>query len=370
MRRNSSAAHRVARGPGRARTSGTRGRLALATVLCSVLCAVLCVPGVTGASLAAEPVGFVADVYGEVVRRAATETTWQAAVVDEAVWVGDTLRTGLNSAAKIVLVDDTTLGLGEDTLLTIDQMWVGPEALTEPSILRQLSGQLRTRVGEAFGGTTRIEIHTPTAIMGVKGTEGTTRVDGAEKRGGIWSLDGDSPEDEEEISTVVRNWEGGITAAMLDGVHLPVPPGQCRVVYRDRIGEPADCPGDFVPVAFFSSVPLELASLQVDLLVGTGLPAVSAGPDGGGIGDVVGEALVLEPPDPVIEDRTDADEFAGIGIDPLADIVFDPGEVGSNPGGDPLSGIVFDPGEVGSNPGGDPLNESVFNPGEVGSDAP
>ncbi|HIG01682.1 MAG TPA: hypothetical protein EYQ66_10325 [Myxococcales bacterium] len=362
MRRNSSAAHRVARGPGRARTSGTRGRLALASVLC--------VPGVTGASLAAEPVGFVADVYGEVVRRAATETTWQAAVVDEAVWVGDTLRTGLNSAAKIVLVDDTTLGLGEDTLLTIDQMWVGPEALTEPSILRQLSGQLRTRVGEAFGGTTRIEIHTPTAIMGVKGTEGTTRVDGAEKRGGIWSLDGDSPEDEEEISTVVRNWEGGITAAMLDGVHLPVPPGQCRVVYRDRIGEPADCPGDFVPVAFFSSVPLELASLQVDLLVGTGLPAVSAGPDGGGIGDVVGEALVLEPPDPVIEDRTDADEFAGIGIDPLADIVFDPGEVGSNPGDDPLGDIVFDPGEVGSNPGDDPLGDIVFDPGEVGSDAP
>ena len=340
MRRNSSAAHRVARALGRAWTSANRVRLTLATGLC--------VLGVAASGLAAEPIGFVADVYGQVDRRAATETRWRAATVDQGVWVGDTLRTGLNSAAKVVLVDDTTLGLGEDTLLTIDQMWVGPEALTEPSILRQLSGQLRTRVGKAFGGTTRIEIHTPTAIMGVKGTEGTTRVDGAEKSDGIWALDGAAAEEEEEISTVIRNWEGGITAAMLDGVHLPVPPGQCRVVYRDRIGEAADCPGDFVPVAFLTSVPLELARLQIDLLAGAGLPAVSAGPDGGGIGDVVGEVLLIEPPDPVIEDRSDADEFAGIGIDPLADIVFDPGEVGSDPGGNPLGGIIFAPGEVGS----------------------
>ena len=66
------------------------------------------------------------------------------------------------------------------------------------------------------------------------------------------------------------------------------------------------------------------------------------------MGQIVGAALLIEPPDPVIEDRIDADEFAGIDIDPLADIFFDPGEVGSDAGSNPLSDVVFDPGEVGS----------------------
>jgi hypothetical protein len=303
---------------------------------------------VAGASAAGEPIGFVAAVHGQVDRLAATASVWRAAAVDDPVWVGDTLRTAMNSTAKIVLVDDTTLGLGEDTELAIDNLVIGPEALSEPSILRQLRGQIRTRVGEAFGGTTRIEIHTPTAIMGVKGTEGTTRVDGGARAGDAWAAEMAEPGDDEEISTLVRNWEGGITAALLNGVHLPVPPGQCRVVYRDRIGEPADCPDDFVPIVIPGRARIELARLQVDLLVVAGPPAVSAGPEGGGMGQIVGAALLIEPPDPVLEDRTDADEFAGIDIDPLADIFFDPGEVGSDAGSNPLSDVIFDPGEVGS----------------------
>jgi len=314
----------------------------------SVLGLALLLLGVPGASAGDRPIGFVAAVNGQVDRLAASDSVWQLAAVDDPVWQGDTLRTGMHSSAKIVLVDDTTLGLGEDTVLAVDNLVIGPEALSVPSILRQFRGQVRTRVGEAFGGTTRIEIHTPTAIMGVKGTEGTTRVDGVAKTGDAWAWEMAESGGEQEISTLVRNWEGGITAALLDGIHLPVPPGKCRVVYRDRIGPPADCPGDFVPIAFSGSGRRGLARLQVDLLVAAGPPAVSAGPEGGGMGPIVGEALLIEPPDPVIEDRFDADEFAGIGIDPLADIVFDPGEVGSDGGSNPLSDVIFAPGEVGS----------------------
>ena len=68
-----------------------------------------------------------------------------------------------------MLVDDTTLTLGEETEVVIDELLVGPAALRELSILRQLRGKLRVRVGEAFGGTTRLQVHTPTAVMGVKG---------------------------------------------------------------------------------------------------------------------------------------------------------------------------------------------------------
>ena len=277
-------------------------------------------------------IGFVAAVDGRVDLLRQGEAVWSAARLDADIEVGDTLRTGLNSAVKVVLVDDTVLGLGEDTELVIDNLVIGPEALTEPSVLRQLRGQVRTRVGEAFGGTTRIEIHTPTAIMGVKGTEGTTRVDGLLPSADPSGVDGPASRPEEaggqEISTLVRNWEGGITAAMLEGAHVDVPPGQCRIVYRDRMGEAAQCPDDFAPVRSPGPPPSDWAHVQADLLVGDGLPPVSAGIDALDVGDAVGSALLIEPPDPVLEDRTDADAFAGEDFDPFAGVDF-----GGMPGG-------------------------------------
>lgn len=301
-----------------------------------------------GASLAAAVVGFVAAVEGEVDLLRVDEAAWNSAAIDEEIGIGDTLRTGFDSAVKVVLVDDTILGLGEDTELEIDSFVIGPEALTRASVLRQLRGQVRTRVGEAFGGTTRIEVHTPTAIMGVKGTEGTTRVDGGPKTQRPQAPAGSTAGEEEELSTLVRNWEGGITAAMLDGIPLPVPPRQCRIVYLDRVGEPEDCPGDFTPIAIESVVTTAPAELQSDLLLGDRPPAVSAALGGTGVREAVGESLLIEPPDPVIEDRAEADAIAGIEFNPLADFDFDAGEVGSDSGSNPLDDLDFDAGEVGS----------------------
>jgi len=307
-------------------------------------------------SHAAEAIGFVAGVSGRADLLRAGEVTWTAAAIDDDVFDGDTLRTGPGAALKLVLVDDTTLGLGAETELLLENLVIGPEALTVPSILRQWSGQIRTHVGEAFGGTTRIEIHTPTAIMGVKGTEGTTRIDGGE---------------EEEISTLVRNWEGGITAAMLNGISLPVPPGQCRIVYLDRIGDATDCPGDFVPVNVPAPARGELARLQIDLLVGGGPPAVSAGLDEGGPDQLVGGSLLIEPPDPVIEDRTDADAFAGIGGgNPLSDLDFGFGETPPDSGGNPLDDLDFGFGETPPDAGGNPVDDLDFGSGEVPPDTP
>ena len=145
---------------------------------------------------AAEPVGFVAGVEGDVDIQPGGQISWTAAAVDGEVEIGDTVRTGLDSAIKIVLVDDTTLSLGEDTELVLESFVVGAAATREVSVLRHLKGQIRTRVGEAFGGTTRVEIHTPTTVMGVKGTELSSRIDHI---GG-------------ETSTLGCNWAGAFGA--------------------------------------------------------------------------------------------------------------------------------------------------------------
>ena len=126
--------------------------------------------GLLGAANA-DPIGFVAATEGDASLLRGDRSSWQLALIDQDVEIGDTARTGVRSALKLVLVDDTTLTLGEETEVVIDELLVGPAALRELSILRQLRGKLRVRVGEAFGGTTRLQVHTPTAVMGVKGSQ-------------------------------------------------------------------------------------------------------------------------------------------------------------------------------------------------------
>ncbi len=124
-------------------------------------------PGLAGA----EPVGFIAAFEGSVEVQAAGGMSWAAAALDRDLEIGDVVRTGPASAVKMLLADETILALGESTELTIDSYIVGSAATRDPSVLRLLKGKARVLVGEAFGGPTRVEMHTPTAVIGVKGTK-------------------------------------------------------------------------------------------------------------------------------------------------------------------------------------------------------
>lgn len=122
------------------------------------------------------PVGFVTQMQGIVQVQPENATTWQPAAVDGSVSVGDSIRTEAHSTVKILLVDDTVISVAEDSELYIDRMIVGDLATQERSILREMRGQVRAQVGKAFGGTTRLEIHTPTAIVGVRGSTMNVKV--------------------------------------------------------------------------------------------------------------------------------------------------------------------------------------------------
>jgi hypothetical protein len=135
----------------------------------------------------AQPVGFVAALEGDVEVLATGTTSWTAAAVDRDVEVGDTIRTGPGSAVKILLIDETILTLGEETELPIDSYIVGPNATRDPSVLKLLKGKARVLVGEAFGGPTRVEMHTPTAVIGVKGSEFDAHIVDDPRRG-KWTL--------------------------------------------------------------------------------------------------------------------------------------------------------------------------------------
>ncbi len=135
----------------------------------------------------AEPVGFIAAFEGSVEVQGSGSMSWAAAVLDRDLEIGDVVRTGPASAVKMLLADETILALGESTELTIDSYIIGSAATRDPSVLRLLKGKARVLVGEAFGGPTRVEMHTPTAVIGVKGTRFEAYVVEDRARG-LWTL--------------------------------------------------------------------------------------------------------------------------------------------------------------------------------------
>jgi hypothetical protein len=129
----------------------------------------LCVLGLA-APASADPVGFFSSLVGDVqVAKplAPGALSWHAAVCDGEVSVGDRVKTGLDASAR--------LHVDEDTEIEIQEFHVGAAATKERSIVRHTRGRLRTIVGHAFGGETNLEVHTPTAVVGVKGTDFETR---------------------------------------------------------------------------------------------------------------------------------------------------------------------------------------------------
>jgi hypothetical protein len=148
--------------------SSTRNfRAALAAVA-----ALLLAPGAF-----AEPVGYLAGVEGTV-EVGPGGGSWKAGATDLELQAGDWLRTGMGSKAKVVLNDDTVLSLGEDTEVAVETLVAGSTVASvgEPTTLRMLRGKMRTRVGKGFGADTKLEVHTPTAVVGVKGTDFETHL--------------------------------------------------------------------------------------------------------------------------------------------------------------------------------------------------
>jgi len=188
--------------------------------------------GLAAGAAGAEPVGFLAVAEGDVAIQASGATSYAAASLDQEVEIGDTVRTGRDSLAKIVLVDDTMLTIDEETELEIDRYVVGPAATAEPSRIRLLGGHVRAVVGEAFGGPTRLEMHTPTAVIGVKGTEWLT-----------WYL-------RESRLTIVCVVSGNVEVQnpAVGGIVEP-PVGTCSEVLPHLRPRPAELPPDMKVVA-------------------------------------------------------------------------------------------------------------------------
>jgi len=92
------------------------------------------------------------------------------------IHLGDSLKTGDKSSTAVVFADGTVLTLYSTSEMRFDHLSAHGETGMVDSRLHLIDGRLDTRVKPAVGPGSRFEIHTPSAISAVRGTEYRTAV--------------------------------------------------------------------------------------------------------------------------------------------------------------------------------------------------
>jgi hypothetical protein len=139
--------------------------------------AMVLVPLVLGAiASAASPIGLVKLAQGTAtVRRG--DATLQAKP-GFALQEGDVLRTGADGRMGVVLRDETTLSLGPETEIQVDQFVFAPAKGRLALVIKMARGVM-TFISGTIGKLSpdAVRIETPVAILGVRGTQFLAKVE-------------------------------------------------------------------------------------------------------------------------------------------------------------------------------------------------
>ncbi|GAB1476404.1 hypothetical protein MASR2M70_12380 [Bacillota bacterium] len=139
-------------------------------LLILLFCAVFLISGIPGTAFAAEKTtAELIEMGGDVqVIRSGGEKPFKA-FVSMKLAEGDKIITGPKGFAKIKMDKDVIITLAENTKISISELR-GSKGASQSSVNLQTGG-VGTSVKEKLTDNSRFEIKTPTAVMGVRGTE-------------------------------------------------------------------------------------------------------------------------------------------------------------------------------------------------------
>lgn len=112
------------------------------------------------------------------------------AAVGMKVMLGDNILTGAESSVAVRFADNSILTLHADSQVSFDHLSAHGTTGMVDSRLNLVKGRLDTRVKPAVGPGSRFEIHTPSAISAVRGTEYRAAVDDQQSASNVEVLEG------------------------------------------------------------------------------------------------------------------------------------------------------------------------------------
>jgi ferric-dicitrate binding protein FerR (iron transport regulator) len=117
---------------------------------------------------AAQEVGAVSKLVG--LAKLTHRGNESAVVVAMPVSIGDKIRTMKNAQVSVTFRDGSSAELGESSYLSIDSYALDGSTRTA-GLLALWAGRLRTIVKVATGSEPSFEVHTPNAVVAVRGTD-------------------------------------------------------------------------------------------------------------------------------------------------------------------------------------------------------
>ena len=145
-------------------------------VVTAIQVAILLMTGTLAHGAAANPIGIVKTMLGEVV--IARSGSAIPAEPNLKLYEGDVVRTGPNGKAGLVLEDDTVISLGLNSRLAIESFKFQPSEKKLSLIARLFHGTASFICGQiAKLAPNQVHIVTPDATVGVRGTQVLLRVE-------------------------------------------------------------------------------------------------------------------------------------------------------------------------------------------------
>lgn len=173
-------------------------------------------------AFAAAPIGQVVDVIGDVIIIQEGNAP-VAPTLKQPVLLGDIIETKKTGGVKILFKDDTVLTIKENSKTLISEFLFDAKKNERKAVFNVMYGKIRTVVGRFFGENQPVEIKTPTAVGGIRGTDVAAQVTNKETKfycfnGKFFVANIDRPEKEIQVN------EGTFTAVIGNNNPLPVAP--------------------------------------------------------------------------------------------------------------------------------------------------
>ncbi|MFZ2061815.1 MAG: FecR family protein [Candidatus Binatus sp.] len=128
------------------------------------------------ALMVAEPAAYAQDTVGTITEVSGTANVLRggsnlAAAKQMPIQLHDRITTQAGSSVMIGLIDNSSLHLGENGILTIDDSML-VNGVGAPRQVGLLGGELHAVINGAMrGSSTTFEVHTPNAVGAVRGTD-------------------------------------------------------------------------------------------------------------------------------------------------------------------------------------------------------
>ncbi len=146
---------------------GSRVRAAIGGVVLSLMAALM-VQSTPGWAQEADPIGTVLAVDGIAQVQAQGATDWVQLRFRDKIFEGDTVQTKAASKVKVLLRDDSIMTMAEQSEMTFTEFLLTERQ--QRSVVKLLFGAVKVLTTRILGADSSVEVHTPNAVAGVRGT--------------------------------------------------------------------------------------------------------------------------------------------------------------------------------------------------------